>query len=106
MSGGFENEGWAINVKIDSEHDLTVFAAKDDLAIQLQTGNMSRAPYDLLELQYIEISHEIEASATTVTSKSRGIGLGSNIAHPDRVRRKLFLFRDIFTVRILLLAFE
>src|SRR5687767_4066360 len=46
-------EGWAMNVKIDQSLGLTVFAMRDDLALQLQMGNMSRAPYDLLKLQYL-----------------------------------------------------
>lgn len=52
----FAVEGWAYDVKIDQERDLTVFATKDDLALQLQTGNISRAAYDLLKLQHLFIS--------------------------------------------------
>src|SRR5262249_62229056 len=49
----FMNQGWAIDVRLDQQHQLAVTALKDDLAFQLQTGNMSRAPYDLLKLQYL-----------------------------------------------------
>jgi hypothetical protein len=102
----FVNEGWATNVKISDEHDLTVFSLKDDLAVQLQTGNMSRAPYDLLKLQYLKTSHRIEAAALALPTKAGGLALGSNIAHADRVRNELYLFRDIITIPILLVAFE
>ncbi len=47
------NEGWALNVDLDQSHKLKVFGQKGDLAFQLQTGNMSRAPYDLLKMQYL-----------------------------------------------------
>src|SRR5689334_23017834 len=56
-------EGWAYDVKIDQERDLTVFGTKDDLAFQLQTGNISRAAYDLLKLQHLFTVRRIEAAA-------------------------------------------
>jgi hypothetical protein len=54
----FANEGWALSVRLDQEHQLAVTALKGDLAFQLQTGNMSRAPYDLLKLQYLFQEHK------------------------------------------------
>src|SRR5262249_30224082 len=65
----FEKEGWAINVKIDPDYELSVFAIRDDLAVHLQTGNMSRAPYDLLKLQYLYIAGRVEAAALIVPTK-------------------------------------
>jgi hypothetical protein len=102
----FEKEGWALNVKIDPDFDLTVFALKDNLAVQLQTGNMSRAPYDLLKLEYLKTSNKIEAAALALPTKAGALALGSNIAHADRVSNELKLFRHIITVPILLVAFE
>jgi hypothetical protein len=102
----FEKEGWAINVKIDPDYDLTVFAFRDDLAVHLQTGNMSRAPYDLLKLQYLYTAKRIEAAALALPTKSGAQALGSNIAHADRVSSELKLFSRIITVPIFLVAFE
>ena len=102
----FEKEGWAINVKIDPDYDLTVFAQKEDLAMQLQTGNMSRAPYDLLKLQLLHQSNRIAAAALALPTKFGASALGSNIAHADRVSNELKLFKHIITVPILLVAFE
>lgn len=36
----FLKEGWALNVSIDQGVGLKVFSQKDDLAFQLQTGNI------------------------------------------------------------------
>jgi hypothetical protein len=102
----FEKEGWAINVKIDPDYDLTVFALKDDLAVHMQTGNMSRAPYDLLKLQYLYTAKKIEAAALALPTKAGAQVLGSNIAHADRVSSELKLFSRIITVPIFLVAFE
>jgi hypothetical protein len=102
----FEKEGWAVNVKIDPDYDLTVFALKDDLAVHMQTGNMSRAPYDLLKLQYLYTAKKIEAAALALPTKAGAQVLGSNIAHADRVSSELKLFSRIITVPIFLVAFE
>lgn len=102
----FENEGWAINVKIDPDYDLSVFALRDDLAVQLQTGNMSRAPYDLLKLQLLHTTDKITAAALALPTKAAATTLGSNIAHAERVSNELKLFQHIITVPILLVAFE
>lgn len=102
----FEKEGWAINVRIESEYDLTVFAVRDDLAVQLQTGNMSRAPYDLLKLQYMHTSNKIAAAALALPTRPGAGALGSNIANAERVSNELKLFKHIITVPILLVAFE
>jgi len=102
----FEKEGWAISVKIDPDYDLSIFAWRDDLAVQLQTGNMSRAPYDLLKLQHLHNTNRIEAAALALPTKFGAANLGSNIAHADRVSSELKLFRHIITVPILLVAFE
>ena len=102
----FEQEGWAINVRVDADYDLTVFAIRDDLGVQLQTGNMSRAPYDLLKLQYLHTSNRIAAAALALPTKQSAAALGSNIAHADRVTNELKLFRHIITIPILVVAFE
>lgn len=106
VTAEFEKEGWAINVKIDPNYDLTVFALRDDLAFHLQTGNMSRAPYDLLKLQYLFEAKRIEAAALALPTRDAAHVLGSNIANADRVSSELSLFGRIITVPILLVAFE
>ncbi|WP_271893855.1 BglII/BstYI family type II restriction endonuclease [Candidatus Phyllobacterium onerii] len=102
----FINEGWAMNVRLDQDLMLTVFALKEDLAFQLQTGNMSRAPYDLLKLQYLFQKGRIEAAAIALPSKDAAGVIGDNIANAERVCRELKLFDRVITVPILVVAFE
>lgn len=106
VSREFQGEGWAENVKIDQELNLTIFALKDDLAFQLQTGNISRAPYDLLKLQYLHQSKKIEGAALAMPTKSAASKIGSNIANAERVAKELAVFDRVITVPILLIAFE
>lgn len=106
VSREFQGEGWAEDVKIDQELNLTIFALKDDLAFQLQTGNISRAPYDLLKLQHLHQSKKIEAAALAMPTKSAASKIGSNIANAERVAKELAVFDRVITVPILLIAFE
>jgi hypothetical protein len=106
IAGEFQGEGWAQDVKIDQGLNLTVLAMKDDLAFQLQTGNMSRAPYDLLKLQHLHQTKKIEAAALALPTKLAAAKIGSNIANAERVSQELSVFDRVITVPILLIAFE
>ncbi len=106
VAGEFEKEGWALDVKLDQELGLTVFAMRDDLAFQLQTGNMSRAPYDLLKLQYLYTSQRIQCAALAVPTRDGANAIGDNIANADRLSNELKLFSRVISVPIMLIAFE
>ena len=102
----FMNAGWAIDVMLDQHHQLAVTAMKDDLAFQLQTGNMSRAPYDLLKLEYLFQSKKIQAAALALPTLAAAKIIGDNIANADRVCRELKLFDRVIHVPISVVAFE
>ena len=102
----FLQKGWALNVNVDQRHGLSVFAMYDDLAFQLQTGNMSRAPYDLLKLQYLFQNGRIKAAALALPTKEAAKIIGQNIAQAERVIKELQLFERVITIPILVIAFE
>lgn len=102
----FLNEGWALNVDLDQNYRLKVFARKDDVAFQLQTGNMSRAFYDLLKIQYLFQSQRIETAALALPTNEAAKAIGDNIANAERVINELQLFDRVITVPILIVAFE
>lgn len=106
VAGEFEREGWALDVKLDQELGLTVFAMRGDMAFQLQTGNMSRAPYDLLKLQYLYVSERIQCAALAVPTRDGANAIGDNIANAERLRNELKLFSRVVSVPIMLVAFE
>jgi hypothetical protein len=101
-----EKEGWAFNVRVDPGSDLTVFARKNDLVIQLQTGNISRYAYDLLKIQHLYSKKEIEAAALAVPTLKAAQIIGSNIANVERIWNELNIFDRVITVPILVIAFE
>ncbi len=101
-----QSEGWPTNVKIDQDLGLTVFSLHNDLAFQLQTGNMSRAPYDLLKLQHLYHSGRIEAAGYAIPTHECAVKIGSNIANAERLCNELALFNRTITVPILVVAFN
>lgn len=102
----FLNEGWAMEAKLDQEANLRVTAMKDDVAFQLQTGNMSRAPYDLLKMQYLCTSGKIKVAAIALPTVKAAKIMGDNIANAERVIRELQLFEKVITVPVFVVAFD
>ena len=100
------NAGWSCNPRIETGFDLTVTGLHRDLAFQVQTGNISRAMYDLVKLQYLYDQKKINAAALAVPTKSAADVIASNVANVDRVWSELRLFDRIITVPMLLVAFE
>lgn len=101
-----EGVGWAFNVRIDAEVELSVFARKGDLAFQLQTGNISRYAYDLLKLQHLYSKRDIVSAILAVPTKTAALKIGSNIANVDRIWNELNIFDRFITLPIMLIAFE
>ena len=106
VENAFLNEGWALKVDLKPGYRLKVFAMHDRLAFQLQTGNMSRAPYDLLKFQYLFQNDRIEAAALAVPTREAANIIGDNIANADRIIKELVLFDRVISVPILVIAFN
>ena len=100
------NAGWSYNVRIDPRLDLTVTGMNRDLAFQVQTGNISRAMYDLVKIQYLYTQKKIEAAALAVPTKDAADIIASNVSHVDRVWGELQFFDRIVTVPLLVVAFD
>jgi hypothetical protein len=98
--------GWSHNVRIDPNYDLTVTGRYRDLAFQIQTGNISRAIYDLMKIQYLYQQGKIEAAALAVPTKAAGLLIASNVASVERVWGEVQLFDRIITCPLLIVGFE
>ncbi|HVU95303.1 MAG TPA: hypothetical protein VHE34_08770 [Puia sp.] len=101
-----DDQGWSGEIQIDQSCDLTVFSRKDDLAFQVQTGNISRAFYDLVKLNYLYSTGKIEAAALAVPSYIAAQRIGSNIASFTRIMNELSLFSRVISIPLLLISFE
>ena len=98
--------GWAYNVRINAEYDLTVTGIYRDMGFQIQTGNIARAIYDLMKLQYLYHEKKIQTAAIAVPTKEAAALIGSNVAHDERLSGELELFDRIITVPLMLIAFR
>ncbi len=106
VQGELQKEGWALNVKIDQNLGLTISALSKDVGFQLQTGNMSRGPYDFLKLQHLYHMRKIEVAALAVPTKACADKIGSNVVNAERICNELELFNRVITVPILVIAFK
>lgn len=106
LSDELTTAGWAHDVRIDPGFDLTVTGTYRDMAFQIQTGNISRAMYDLWKLQYLYSQKKIAVAALAVPTRDAAAIIGSNIAQVDRIWRELQLFDRIITLPLLLVSFE
>lgn len=98
--------GWANEPAVDPQHNLTVNAMKQRVAMTVQTGNITRAFYDLLKFQAMYLRDRIDAAVLIVPTAAAASTLGSNIANYSRVTDELGLFFHIITVPVLIVSFE
>lgn len=98
--------GWSYSVRIDPKYDLTVTGIYRDAAFQIQTGNIARAIYDLMKLQYLYERKKIQTAAIAVPTKAAAALIGSNVAHDERLWGEVQLFDRIVTVPLMLISFE
>ena len=90
--------GWALDPKVHSHFQLDINAIKNRVALTVQTGNVTRAFYDLLKFQAMHLNDRIDAAVLVVPTHGASRALGSNIASFTRVTKELGLFRHIITV--------
>lgn len=100
------NAGWAMNVKVDPDLKIKVNAIKDRVALTLQTGNITRAFYDLLKFEVMYRAKRIDSSVLILPSSEAAQVLGSNIANFQRVTTELSLFQQVLTVPCLVLSID
>lgn len=100
------NAGWSYKVRIDAGCDLEVTGIHGDLAFQVQTGNISRAIYDLVKLQYLYTQKKIQSAALAVPTKAAADLIASNVSNVERLWSELQLFDRIITLPMVLVSFE
>lgn len=106
ISNELSASGWSHGPRIDPNYDLTVTGMYRDLAFQIQTGNISRAIYDLMKFQYLYQQGKIEAAALAVPTRAAGLLIASNVASVERVWGEVQLFDRIITFPLLIVGFE
>ena len=98
--------GWSDEARINTSYDLSVTSLHRDVAFQIQTGNASRAAYDLLKMQYLFVQKRISLAVIAVFTRKAAQMVGSNLASYERIARELELFDEVVTIPILLVGIE
>lgn len=98
--------GWVLNAPVDVEYNLVITGRNSLLGFQIQTGNISRAMYDLLKLQTMYVNRIIEGACLAVPASRAASLIGGNLANGNRLSDELRLFSRHITVPLVLLAFE
>lgn len=106
VRGLLSTAGWALDFPVESPYSLNVTAKRRDLAFQIQTGNASRAAYDLVKLQHLYLARQIQAACLALPSPQAAVAMGSNLANSKRFSEEINLFSRQITVPLILVAFE
>lgn len=99
-------KGWSGEIPIDPAFDLTVFSIGQNIGFQIQTGNITRAFYDLIKLQYLYNRGKISSAILAVPSQNAAKKIGSNVANFTRIMNELSLFKSVLTFPLTLISFE
>ena len=92
--------------KVHDDHGLTINAMKSRVALTVQTGNVTRAFYDLMKFQVMYLNNRIDVAALILPTQAAAETLGDNISDYARVSDEIRLFRHVITVPCLLVAFQ
>jgi hypothetical protein len=99
--------GWAHEPRVHPDFNPTINGMKQRVGLTVQTGNITRAFYDLLKFQAMYLHERIDVAALIVPTAAAASTLGSNIANFARVTEELDeLFFHIVTVPVLIVSFE
>ncbi|MCH7540095.1 MAG: restriction endonuclease [Proteobacteria bacterium] len=98
--------GWALDARVHPSFNLDINALKTRVGLTVQTGNITRAFYDLIKFEAMHANDRIDAALLILPSRGAASALGSNIANFTRVTNELGLFRHIITVPCLVLGFD
>ena len=100
------DNGWALDPLVHANFRLAINGLKNRVGVTVQTGNVTRAFYDLMKFEVMRKNDRIEAAALIVPTSDAARALGSNIANFTRVKNELELFQHIITVPCLVLGID
>jgi hypothetical protein len=99
-------KGWSGPARIDPSSRISVTSTFQDIALCVQTGNMSRFYADLLKLETLYRKKAIKAALYVIPLKDWAVHIGSNIANFERLVEELKIFSDTVTIPMLVLGFS
>ncbi len=99
-------EGWSVEVRVAHDSEMTITSIRDHIGLCLQTGNMARAPYDLLKLQTLYYDGHIKAATMIVPSRDAAKKLGKGLVDASRLEREMTIFKKAYNVPTVVFSLE
>jgi hypothetical protein len=106
IMGRLTSEGWSAEVRVSADSEMTITSIRDHVGLCLQTGNMARAPYDLLKLQTLYYEGYIRAAVLIVPSRDAAKKLGKGLVDASRLARELAIFKKAYNVPTVVFSLE
>ena len=94
------------SVAIDDTIRASVSRMRGEVAIQVQTGNIARAFYDLVKMQTLYIQRRALAAVLILPDQSAAGIIGSNVANMFRVSSELRSYDRVITIPLLCIWFR
>ena len=96
--------GWSDEVKLSPDARISITSQKNELALCIQTGNMSRFYADLLKLEFLFKAGRIHAAFYIIPEKRLAVAWGQNIAQFERFTNELKIFSQIINTPLLIIG--
>jgi len=102
-----KSKGWASPVRVADDFDVELQLSRDLVVVQLQTGNIARAFYDLMKMQALHHRSRSDCGVLVLPTAEAARRMGSNLAQYERVVNELAgVFYHQVTVPVLVIGFE
>lgn len=102
----FSKNGWVINPFVNKEYGIRINAMKNKVGLTVQTGNITRAFYDLIKFESMYINDRIDSCVLVIPTDEASKALGSNIANYSRVTNEIVLYKHIIHIPCLIIAID
>jgi hypothetical protein len=106
VKGNLATQGWVLDPSVNVAFNLNINAMKNFVGLTVQTGNITRAFYDLLKFQTMKENDRIHVGVLVVPTAGAARVLGSNIANFTRVSNEILLFSRTINIPCLILGID
>jgi hypothetical protein len=102
-----EAKGWSSPVVVAAGYNVELGFLRDRVVVQVQTGNVARAFYDLMKIQALHFQGRVDCGVLVLPQAAAARRMGGNLAQFERVSSELGgIFFHQVTVPVLILGFE
>ncbi len=107
IEGFLKGKGWASPVEVMPGFNVELNLMVERIVLQVQTGNVARAFYDLMKMQSLHHQGRADCGVLVVPMAEAARKIGGNLAQLERVSNELEgVFFHQITIPVLVIGFE